>query len=489
MKKEDFIKKLREKLDILEENEINDIVIEYSGYIDEKIKNGATEEEAIKDFGDVDELANELLKAYKINVEKKKTDKNWINTAVEKINHGMDRIIQYLSTKDSREILRLIVEICIILIGISLCKLPFHLLEEIGREVFLVFHNGVGRVLYEAWKFIMEIAYFIFAIVLFVKILEKRYLSNEEIKKVKKIKEEPQRNKTKVQKEEKTETVVIENKKSGLLDLLTNVCVWFLKFIAIWILLGIGCYILGMGIACGVSIYFLVRGVTYFGIYLSIFILLILGILAFILLFNWITNRKNNLKFLLISFLISFVLLGITFSYASIEVMNTEFIDEYSENYQTKQAEETIPFDQDMILMGNFEYEKDETLENELKIIYYYNEYITDFNADISYGTENRVYISWNWRNHFWNHNIMSDIVHDLKNHRMHNYNMEPKIMIKTSSKNIEQLKRNNSDYYSVAREDRYGRNSCRRQLNQYGYDSLSSYCKEMLYPTHHYED
>ncbi len=488
MKKEEFIKELKKKLDILEEKEINDIVEEYSGYIDEKIKNGATEEEAIKDFGNIDELATELLKAYKINVEKKKNDKNWINVAVEKINQGIDQMIQFLSEKDSREILRLIIEICIILIGISLCKIPFHFLENIGREVFSIFHSSLGNIFYQTWKFIMEIAYFIFAIVLFVKIFEKRYLSNE-VKKVNKERIVPQRKKIKEEKEEKIESIVIEKKKSGVIDLLTSICIWFIKFIAIWILLGIGCYLLGMGIAFGISIYLLACGVTFFGIYLSIFILLMLGVFSFILIFNWITGRKNNLKVLLISFLASFILLGISFSYASLEIMNIEYIDEYHENYQTKQLEETISYEKDMILMGDLDYEIDESLENELKITYLYNENISNLSADISYGTQNRVYISWNYWNHSWNHKIMSDIIHDLKNHRLHNYSMTPKIIVSSSSKNIEQLKQNYKNYSVIKQEERNNLNSCRRQLNHYGYNSLSSYCKEVLSMTNYEED
>ena len=67
MNKSSFISKLKKNLKILDENEVKDIVDEYSEIIDEKIKNGKTEEEAIKDFGDVNELCKEILKAYKIN--------------------------------------------------------------------------------------------------------------------------------------------------------------------------------------------------------------------------------------------------------------------------------------------------------------------------------------------------------------------------------------------------------------------------------------
>ena len=57
MNKKKFIKKLKNNLSILEENEINDIIDEYSDIIDEKIKNGKSEEEAINDFGNINELS------------------------------------------------------------------------------------------------------------------------------------------------------------------------------------------------------------------------------------------------------------------------------------------------------------------------------------------------------------------------------------------------------------------------------------------------
>ena len=36
MKKEEFLNKLRKRLDILEEKEVEDLLSEYEGYIDEK---------------------------------------------------------------------------------------------------------------------------------------------------------------------------------------------------------------------------------------------------------------------------------------------------------------------------------------------------------------------------------------------------------------------------------------------------------------------
>ena len=74
MNKEEFLEKLKKELSILNDKEKEDIIDEYKSTIEEKVKHGQTEEEAVKDFGDLDELVSEILDAYKINPEYKEKD-------------------------------------------------------------------------------------------------------------------------------------------------------------------------------------------------------------------------------------------------------------------------------------------------------------------------------------------------------------------------------------------------------------------------------
>ena len=64
MSKERFLSELREYLSILEDQEQEDILAEYAQHIDMKMLKGLSEEEAIRDFGSVKELAAEILAAY-----------------------------------------------------------------------------------------------------------------------------------------------------------------------------------------------------------------------------------------------------------------------------------------------------------------------------------------------------------------------------------------------------------------------------------------
>ena len=67
MTKDEFLRILDRKLQVINERERRDIIDEYRTHIEMKVQEGKTEAEAIEDFGDIDELVNEILDAYKIN--------------------------------------------------------------------------------------------------------------------------------------------------------------------------------------------------------------------------------------------------------------------------------------------------------------------------------------------------------------------------------------------------------------------------------------
>ena len=61
MNKQEFIKKLKEMLSDLPEKEINERIEFYSEMIDDRIEDGLTEEQAIKDIGTVEEVAKQII--------------------------------------------------------------------------------------------------------------------------------------------------------------------------------------------------------------------------------------------------------------------------------------------------------------------------------------------------------------------------------------------------------------------------------------------
>ena len=84
MNKQEFIKKLKEMLSNLPEKEINERIDFYLEMIDDRIEDGLTEEQAIKDIGTVEDVAKQIIDEiplFKIIKHKLKSKNKTKNTA------------------------------------------------------------------------------------------------------------------------------------------------------------------------------------------------------------------------------------------------------------------------------------------------------------------------------------------------------------------------------------------------------------------------
>ena len=61
MNKQEFINKLREKLSNLPQNDVEEHISFYSEMIEDRIEDGFSEDDAIKDLGSVDEVASQII--------------------------------------------------------------------------------------------------------------------------------------------------------------------------------------------------------------------------------------------------------------------------------------------------------------------------------------------------------------------------------------------------------------------------------------------
>lgn len=64
MTKREFLKELEDRLQMLNEKERKDMIEEYSQHINMRMESGMSEEEAIDDFGNIDDLIAEIFEAY-----------------------------------------------------------------------------------------------------------------------------------------------------------------------------------------------------------------------------------------------------------------------------------------------------------------------------------------------------------------------------------------------------------------------------------------
>lgn len=444
MKKEEFLKKLRKKLEMLENSEVEDIINEYAGYIEEKIESGVKEEEAVESFGDVEELANELLAAYKIKVKK---ENDPIGDFSKKVMETINLIVDELSEKSSKEILQFIIEICVLLFMIGICRIPVSMLISLGKEVFYILSSPINRIFFMIWKFVLEFAYLILSILVFVRIFEKRYLTKIERNKKEEIKKENNSQKKNIT-EKKVKPIFEEKTRTYHFgETIIKIGVFFLKFMAICILFGASFYLIGMACVLGICIYLLIQGITYFGFYLVMLALFLLGVIFFQLLFNFVIDRKNKGVPLFINIMLSILLLGGGCGLAVFEVADTEFINSVPNDLKTEKLTEELTMTNDTIFLGNIaDYYVDNTIDT-VKVEYVYYPLGTKMSTSIK-KRDDFVYLNWNLERLHIKTDLLEHMINDLKEKKVYNYYIEPTITITTNEENIKRIKKNRQKYY-----------------------------------------
>lgn len=142
MTKQAFLDKLRSRLSILDDNEVDDILNEYADHIDQKVHAGKTEAEAIADFGDFNELVKAILSAYKIKegAESGSTGqfKAWLHKAIDEITDFVKPLIDRVGTLQGDQIGYFIAYLFLTLITIWLVQIPFWLIEGLGNLILRI---------------------------------------------------------------------------------------------------------------------------------------------------------------------------------------------------------------------------------------------------------------------------------------------------------------------------------------------------------------
>jgi len=144
--KQEFLSRLSKMLEVLNKQERDDILAEYSQHIDMKVQEGMSEEDAINDFGDIESLAKEILEAYNLdtnfvnnNTNTKKKKKDAEKALSERISGFADRVADIadaISKKSSKELLSLLLKFIIMLVVLCLLRIPVKLLIGLGFSMF-----------------------------------------------------------------------------------------------------------------------------------------------------------------------------------------------------------------------------------------------------------------------------------------------------------------------------------------------------------------
>ncbi len=134
MNKNEFLNQLRKRLSVLSQDEIEELISEYSEHIDHKMSEGKSEEEAVNDFGDLGELSRSILQAYKLNDHY--TNKPKFSEILEKSELTGRKFLknfeEFYSKISLSEVFKFLILIILSFGLVALLKFPFMLFKSIS---------------------------------------------------------------------------------------------------------------------------------------------------------------------------------------------------------------------------------------------------------------------------------------------------------------------------------------------------------------------
>ena len=450
MNKKEFLNKLEKALAILNEKERKDIIDEYKATIEEKVKHGQTEEEAVEDFGNIDELVSGILDAYKIDPdynhkegnlskfteEGERLIKKGANKLADMTREFADNIKDNDAEMNLNLAFEIIIKIFFTLIILAIITIPLRFIGSIGFSLAETF--------FEPFSFIIKIIIFILFIALYLSIgfliiinLFKQYFKKENKTLESKDKIDKQNGIHNLKKDETKAKEVKIIQRTG--PTVGSVFLLILKiWVIIFILLPLFCIDIFSSLGLILSIFYWIKGINLLGL-----TLLMLGIS---LLFIWFTIIIFNLTFskgktTIIPFFIGLVITVFGALFFIDMVTNIEYINEapsYKKETITKNFTSDNPYYINSTLNGNITKKIDNTMkDNELilKITYHKDDTIIDIYNESEYifsddtctynntCEKNYNYISLNYDySNNYEKNRYNEFIDNLKENKIYNY-------------------------------------------------------------------
>lgn len=437
MTKKKFLSELEKKLSVLDDSEIKDIINEYRDIIDEKVKHGKTEKEAIEDFGSLDDLAKEILSAYKINPNYKDVHKDEFEASAKKLGEDFDDFIKKGAEKASKVtkkvmdqvreneqeftiefIFELLLKAIAALLLCVVATIPMTIIKELVESLLRMFVSPISNILIFLFEFVLGILFLILCGAIFIATF-KQYVTPNKKEEVKK--GENKKEKLEEMKMKKKEKVVKRSEHDALGTLIITimkVAVIFFILLPIWMME------FGIGICLVFLIAALIKGIFFIGpLFLCAGGICLLSEISSIIYRMIFTEKKPHFYGILIGLV--FLVIG---TFLTIDlVMNFDYIKDVPSGYDKKNYTETLEVDANTVVDYDYHMKYQTKIDNamadhqiKVEVLYYEDIYQVPMVIKENENHEITVALEDNKRTNFKFHYQM--LIDDLRENQLHDY-------------------------------------------------------------------
>ena len=182
MNQEEFIKKLKDKLEILTPEALEEEIKIYELEIERQKEQNIKEEDIIKSFGTIENIVKKILKKHGINPEKVMKKESLLYKKFEELFEVIHRVVDVMSKNDFKENVKIFFDLLILIIFISLIKIPFILIQNLGDS--LLSYIDIPYIS-DIWGLIVDLIYIVIAVIIFINIFTKWFKNLKTTKKLK----------------------------------------------------------------------------------------------------------------------------------------------------------------------------------------------------------------------------------------------------------------------------------------------------------------
>ena len=377
-------------------------------------------------------------------IEDLSSSKKILANFVKNIEDGITKTIKMIENFSFKEFVKFIIQILIIVLVIAICRIPFSLVEDAIYNILVKYQNNIiCNVFLTFFEFIISIGYSVFAIITFFYIYKVKFLNEVEV-----INKESNKKTSDTNKQTKSsDKYIIKSNKMTILEFLTMLLIWFLKFMIIVFMIPTVISLLTTIVCFTLFIVLLFKGLLLTGPILITLSLTVFGVALLEIMFNFIVNKKSTYKRVFITMISSIIVFGVGVLFSMVYFSNLKLINKPSPKFKNRETEQVIPMSDNLFIHdynGNINYEVDQNMSNdEVKLVLsYYSDTIT---PKVNKNDDNTYSIGVIQSKYFRMQDYIDDIIDNLKKRRVYTYygvdNIDTTIF--ASEENINKIKEN----------------------------------------------
>ncbi len=377
-------------------------------------------------------------------IEDLSSSKKILTNFIKSIGDGITKTIKMIENFSFKDLVKFIIQILVIVLVIAICRIPFSLVEDAIYNILVKYQNNIiCNVFLTFFEFIISIGYSVFAIITFFYIYKVKFLNEVEV-----INKESNKKTSDINKQTKSsDKYIIKSNKMTILEFLTMLLIWFLKFMVIVFMIPTLISLLTTIVCFTLFIVLLFKGLLLTGPILITISLIVFGVVLLEIMFNFIVNKKSTYKRVFIAMISSIAVFGIGVLFSMIYFSNLKLMDRPSPKFKNKKMEQVISMNDSLFIYnynGNINYEVDPNLSNdEVKLtLSYYSNTIT---PKVNKNDDNTYSIGVIQSKYFRMQDYTDDIINNLKKKRVYTYYgvNDINVSVFASEENINKIKEN----------------------------------------------